>query len=828
MGFKKFLNETRKHFPLTTIQKIFFYGILAIGFITGIIIAQIIITFSTLKDIKALENYSLYSVPTKVYDVKGRLITEFFFEKRDIIYFKDLPKPLINAIISIEDNNFYKHKGLNFWATIKGALIEPLMGKRARGGSTLTQQLAKSLFTTGERSVFRKIIELWYAFQIEKKYSKQEILEMYFNRVYFGHGCYGVEAAAQFFFGKRAKDLTIAEASLLAGLVQQPSAYSPIFNPYKAQARHKLVLSSMVRLGYLSKDQADEIYEDFWENYSTIFKIKDINIQRSVRNEAVYFTEYIRQELIKLYGEENVYGGGYEIFTTLDLDKQKIANEEIVASITKEQENYDKETRYYSSFYRGEFEDIVDLISITFGLDALKVGAAKVERRMDELIASYNDFMLLSSYFLGINELTKKINERNNLKILREGRKDKIEAALVAINPNNGYIEAMVGGTSFSYLNQFNRAMMAKRPLGSLFKPVFYALAIEKKLITAASVFEDKFLAFQEPSGNLWVPRNYEGTFRGKLRIRTALQYSVNVIAVQVWELLLKTFGYDGVCEYLGQYFGIPKDEVKKRLPPALSGALGIGIFTPFEMATFLAAIANDGVSVRPIAILKIKDRYGKVLEDFELKREIDKSSKTQIMSKGTAFIMQSLMRDVLYYGTGAGAAKSTGFNLEAGGKTGTTANWKDTWFGGFTKNLATVVWVGFDNPNKSLGRHRSAALVAAPIWMKFTLRSLKGVPDIPFNIPSGEVGYAEVCASTGLLANQFCPRTVGEYFLVGTVPSKVCDLHNENYHEDNIEDIEKITNKIDMKDIELDFLPEEDKSGVIEKEDKIKLETGL
>ncbi len=244
----------------------------------------------------------------------------------------------------------------------------------------------------------------------------------------------------------------------------------------------------------------------------------------------------------------------------------------------------------------------------------------------------------------------------------------------------------MVGGTSFSYLNQFNRAMMAKRPLGSLFKPVFYALAIEKKLITAASVFEDKFLAFQEASGNLWVPRNYEGTFRGKLRIRTALQYSVNVIAVQVWELLLKTLGYDEVCEYLGQYFGISKEEVKKRQPPALSGALGIGIFTPFEMASFLATVANDGMSVRPIAILKIKDRYGKVIEDFELKREIDKSSKTQVMSKGTAFIMQSLMRDVLYYGTGAGAAKATGFNLEAGGKTGTTANWKDTWFGGFTK----------------------------------------------------------------------------------------------------------------------------------------------
>ncbi|MGC8765934.1 MAG: penicillin-binding protein 1A [Brevinematia bacterium] len=820
MGLRKFLNETRKHFPFTTIQKIFFFGILALGFLTGIFIAQIMVTFSTLKDIKSLEDYSMYSVPTKVYDIKGNLITEFFFEKRDLIYYKDLPRSLILAIIATEDNSFYKHKGFNFWATVKGALLEPLMGKRARGGSTITQQLAKSLFTTGERSIFRKIVELWYAFQIEKKYSKEEILELYFNRVYFGHGCYGVQAASRFFFDKDAKDLTVGEASLLAGLIQQPSAYSPIFNPYRAQTRHRIVLNSMVRMGFLNREQADEIFEDFWMNYASVFKAREINIQRSVKNEAAYFTEYIRQELISRYGEENVYAGGFEIYTTLDLDKQRIANEEIIKAISVEQQNYERETKYYEKTYRGEFEDIVDLISLTFGINSLKVGSAKLERLMDDYISTYSDFLLLASYMLGVDELASKLDQRYNLKTLIEGKKDKIEAALVSINPKNGYVEAMVGGLSFNYLNQFNRATMAKRPLGSLFKPVFYTLAIEKKLITPASVFEDKELAFPEASGNLWVPRNYEGTYRGKLRIRTALQYSVNVVAVQVWELLLKTLGFETIAATLGDYFGISKDEVKKRLPPTLSGALGIGIFTPFEMARFLAAIANDGVSIEPIAILKIKDRYGKVIEDFELKREINKSSVKQIMSRGTAFIMQSLMRDVLYYGTGASAAKSTGFNLEAGGKTGTTSNWKDTWFGGFTKNLATVIWVGFDNPNKSLGRHRSAALVAAPIWMRYTLRALKDKPDIPFTPPQGEVSYAEVCASTGLLANEFCPKVVGEYFLNGTVPTKTCDLHNENFREDENIEIHQLTNKIDIENIEPDFLPgNENSNSILENE---------
>ena len=828
MGLKKFLNETRKNFPLQTINKIFFVSMIILGFLTGIFIAQIFITFSTLKDIKALENYAMYSVPTRVYDVKGRLITEYFFEKREIIYYKDLPKSLIQAIIAIEDNNFYRHKGFNFWAIVKGAIIEPLMGRRARGGSTITQQLAKSLFTTGERSVFRKIVELWYALQIEKKYSKEEILEFYFNRVYFGHGCYGVQAAAQFFFDKDAKDLTIGEAALLAGLVQQPSAYSPLFNPYRAQARHKQVLNAMARLGYITKNQAEEIFEDFWENYSAVIKAKDINIQRSIKNPAPYFTEYIRQQLVNLYGEENVYSGGFEIYTSLDLDKQLIANEEIINSISKEQLTYEKETKYYEDKYRDEYQDLIDVLSLTFGIDSIKIGKAKLQRKIDNIVSSYEDFIYLSSFVLGLDGVNKKFNQRYNFKTLIEARKDRIEAALVSINPKNGYIEAMVGGTSFNYLNQYNRAILAKRPLGSLFKPVFYALAIDKKLITPATVYEDKYMAFQEATGNLWIPRNYEGTFRGRQRIRTALQYSINVIAVQVWDLMLRTLGYENILNALSDYFGISKEELRKRMMPTLSAALGIGIFTPFETARFLASIANDGVSVEPIAILKIKDRYGRVIEDFELKREINKSSVKQVMSRGAAFLMQSMMRDVLYHGTGATAASASGFNLEAGGKTGTTANWKDTWFGGFTKNLATVVWVGFDNPNKSLGRHRSAALVAAPIWMRYMLRASKNLPDIPFTPPPGEVTTAEVCATTGLLANSYCPKTITEYFLVGTVPVKSCDLHNKYYQETEEEEIHVLTNKINIEEIDLDFTPQKGEEKDLEQNEDIDIKSGI
>ena len=471
MGLKKFLNETRKHLPLSTMQKIFFGALILLGFFTGIFIAQIIMTFSDLKDIKSLENYSTYAVPTKVYDKNNNLITEFFLEKREIISFKDLPDSLIKAIISIEDNAFYRHHGFNPFGFVRGVLVDPLLGKRARGGSTLTQQLAKSLFTTGERSVFRKIIELWYSFQIEKKYSKEEILELYFNQVYFGHGCYGVQAASRFFFDKSVSDLTVGEASLLAGLVQLPTSYSPIFHPYRAQTRHRTVLNAMVKMGYLTKDNADEIFENFWENYASSIKAKSITAQRSLNNYAPFFTEYIRSILIDKYGEDKLYSGGLHIYTTLDLNKQKLAYSSVSSGLSNEQANYDSETRVYSRHYKDEYSDIIDLLSLTFGIDNIQIGPSKVKSRLDDLLKNYNDILYLTSYGFGLDGINKKLKSRYLLSHMVEEKQDQIEGALISINPKTGYIEAMVGGSSFSYANQFNRTILAKRQMGSS-KPI--------------------------------------------------------------------------------------------------------------------------------------------------------------------------------------------------------------------------------------------------------------------------------------------------------------------------------------------------------------------
>lgn len=810
MSLRKFWHEARKNFPLTTMQKVFFAALIVIGFLTGIFIAQIIVTFSDLKDIKTLENYSTYSVPTKVYDINNQVITEFFLEKREIVSYKDLPDSLIKAIIAIEDNDFYKHRGFNFLAFIRGVIVDPILGKRARGASTITQQLAKSLFTSGERSVFRKLIELWYAFQIEKKYSKEEILELYFNQVYFGHGCYGVQAAANYFFNKNVKDLTIGEASLLAGLVQLPNAYSPIFSPYKAQKRHATVLYSMVKLGFITKDQADETFETFWDNYASTIKAKGISIQRSEKNLAPFFTEYVRMQLMDKYGEEKLYSGGLQIYTTLDLEKQKYANIEMTAGLSNEQINYDHETRIYSAKYKVEYEDIIDLLSLTFGIDNIKFGSAKVKNRLENLVKVYDDMLYLTSFTLGLDSINYKIKSRYILSSLIQKKQDRIEGALISVNPKSGYIEAMVGGSEFSYANQFNRTVLMKRQMGSMFKPAYYAIAIDKKLITPASVYEDKPMIYQDVAGNLWAPRNYEGTFRGKLRIRQALQYSVNLVSIQVWDMMLRTIGFNAIVSLMADYFGLDKEDAKKRIQPQLAFALGVGTFSPLEIAHAFGIFANNGVAVRPISILKVKDRYGRTIEDLEMVRDMDKSSRQTVMGPGPAYLMQSMLYDVLYHGTGADAAVNADFHLAAGGKTGTTPNWKDAWFAGFTKNLVTVVWFGFDDANRSLGRHRSAAVVAAPVWMRYMKQALKNVPDIPFT-PADDIVEVSVCSSTGLLPTEFCPHIIPEFFQRNTGPSKRCDVHIslESAKEEEKLQMELLTNNLQFDEYNMELSPE-------------------
>ncbi len=369
----------------------------------------------------------------------------------------------------------------------------------------------------------------------------------------------------------------------------------------------------MVKSGFISKETAADAFENFWGNYSSIIKAKGIIVQRNENNYAPYFTEYVRSILLKKYGEDMLYSGGLEIYTTLDIDKQKIADKEIDKGVSNEQANYDRDTKSTSLKYKEGYEDIIDLLSLTFGINNIQVGFAKIKNRLENLVKNYEDYLYLSSYIFGLDSINKKVKISYQLSNMERRKQDQVEASLISINPTNGYIEAMVGGSEFNYANQYNRSILAKRPMGSMFKPIYYAIALDKKLITPASVYEDKPMVYQDAAGNLWAPRNYEGTFSGKLRVRQALQFSVNLVSIQIWDMMLKTLGYNNIISQMAEYFGIDKEEAKKRVAPQLSYALGVGTFSPFEVARAFSVYANDGVSIKPIAILKVKDRYGRV-----------------------------------------------------------------------------------------------------------------------------------------------------------------------------------------------------------------------
>lgn len=777
MSFKRFVRETRKKLPVSKLQLILLIVLLFGGLLTGIIIAETVTTFNTLKDIKPLETYSQYSVPTKVYDINNRLITEFFYQKREIISYKDLPDSLIKALVATEDPNFYTHRGFDLWAMIKGSMINPLIGRGLRGGSGVTQQLAKLLFTSGERSVTRKIKELWYAIQIEKKYSKEEILELYFNLIYYGHGCYGIESASNFFFDKHAKDLTVGEASFLAGLPQAPSRYSPYLNPYLAQKRHYKVLMSMVREGFITKAEAEDIYFDFWSNYDQTFKATAISANVNNSDIAPYFTEYVRQQMIDKYGEEMLYTGGLSIYTTLDIDKQAAAKEELVKGVNEAQADFDKTFNYWSKVVRTRSEDIVDLLSLYFGVDSITLGVSKIKAKIKEMAVGYNDVLYLSSFVFGLDDLNRTISSLYQLNNLVTAQREQVEGALVSIDPNTGYIEAMVGGSEFTYANQYNRAVLAKRPMGSNFKPFYYAIALDNHLITPATLLPDKPISVPLASGQLYTPRNYDGTFHGDVRVRYALQMSINVVAVQVWDMVLRKLGYTKMIATMSKFFGLSDDEMRNRVHPDIAYSLGVGVFTPLEVARAFSVFANGGHTVEPISILRVVDRYGRVVDDFEMQRNTSGREADQVISPAAAFVMEDMLNTVMYNGTGSRAANEAGYNYPGGGKTGTTPNWKDAWFSGFSKNLTTVVWIGFDDPTRSLGRGQAAAKIAAPIWMRYMKRAMAAQYPGSFSPPDG-VYQASVCYDTGQSPTAFCPRVIPEYFLSGTAPNGTCTLH--------------------------------------------------
>lgn len=729
-----------------------------------------------LPSLKTLEKYNP-SIITKVYADDGQIIGEFFTERRIIISLSSMPKHLINAFLAAEDARFFKHEGIDYMGILRAFYKNMFAGRVVQGGSTITQQVAKSFFLTPERSISRKIKELIIAHRIEKNLSKDEILHLYLNQIYFGNGAYGVQSASEVYFGKDAKDIKIAEAALIAGLPKAPSRYSPYSNPEMARERQHYVIKRMEEAGFITKEDAKKALHD---------NIKLKPKETKSLWVGPYFTEHIRRYIEEKYGDDLLYRGGLQIYTTLNVELQKAANRAVAVGLKE----YDKRHGY-----RGPLGHLSNKNELSKFIEESKEEMSKKPLEMNKIyravVTTVNSKTKLVSAMLGnrkgeiqfdnlewiklysptndhdggkvqkdISDVIKKgdiiqvsikempKNEKGAISLTIE-QEPLAQASIVAIEPFTGYIRAMTGGSDFSK-TQFNRVVQSKRQPGSAFKPIVYAAAIDKGW-TPASVIMDSPLVFEETikGEEDWRPQNFDQKFYGPITFRSALTHSRNVVSIKI----LQDIGVDYAVVY-AQKLGI-----KSQLARDLSIALGSSGVSLIELTNAYAVFANQGKRIEPIFIKKITDKIGNIIEENTTEVE-------DAISPETAYIMTNLLQGVIQEGTGQ-RAKALG--RPAAGKTGTTNNLNDAWFIGYTPDLVAGAWIGYDD-EKPLGRAETGARAALPIWLYFMQKAVATMSVKNFAVPEGIV-FAKIDADTGTLASPSSDKIIFEAFKQGTAP---------------------------------------------------------
>ncbi len=745
-----------------------------VGIAVGVMIAFIIILafdFGRVRDLATFQP----NATTKIYDRNGVLVSELFSQKRDVVPLRKIPKNLINAFIAVEDNEFYDHWGVNPKGIVRAFFINIFSGRIKQGGSTITQQLTKVLLTTRERSFYRKIKEACIAVMMEFTYSKEEILGLYLNQIFLGHGTYGVEAASKLYFDKHVWELNLAECALLASLPSAPNQFSPIKHPKRSIQRHKIVLAKMVESGDITVSQAERAFLDFWPDYLDYVSglSPSMTTMSSRENKAPWFTEYVRRELVKKYGNEAVYEKGLQVYTTIDVNKQIAAQEALKRGLERQTVTSGKLAFKNDDYIIENYGDTVEMLRLLFNLPSFKKKGSRQREKInsfirDEIVEELDGLNFLA----GIDDVSKFLDKYRG-SYLDDRSLQKVEGCVISIDHRNGYIEAMVGGSEFTSINQLNRAVQAKRQPGSSIKPLIYSAAIESGEFTAATTVMDSPVVFLDSEGGDWIPENYEGEYSGFVRLRKALALSINVVSVRISQQL----GIQHIMKYLARFLKIDKSDIKTRIPRNFSIALGSMEVSPLELTTAYSIIANGGRDVIPFAIRYVKDRDGNVLENREedvrkILADKERDGSAQVIKPETAQVMISMMESVISGGTGGAASPGR----PAAGKTGTTNSWKDAWFVGFTPQVTTGIWVGYDKMGLSLGINQSGGAVAAPIWGEYMRNALKGEPVLDFP-QYGALLSHEVCEKSGLLPSADCADTIEEVFVPGTVPEKTCDV---------------------------------------------------
>ncbi len=693
-----------------TPRLIFRWAAYLLAAFVGFIVLLIIIFSRDLPSFSQLENYTP-ELATKVYSADGKLIDEFFAQRRFYTPLREMPPHLINAVLAVEDHIFYRHWGMApmrfFMVTAKYMLT----GSKAQGASTLTQQLARRLYLTPEKSVSRKIKEIITALQLERTYTKDEILEMYMNQMQFGYSTYGVESAARYFFGKSVRQLTLAEAAMLAGAVQLPGVYNPYRNYERTKARRDLVLKRMLEEKFITP-------EEYRQAAAEEIVLKDRSAEAPI-DDASYFTEHVRRILYEKYGYD-IYESGLHIYTTLDTRAQTAANRAIRAQLPIYQ------------------------------------------RRVNRAYRSRNRFKTICPPSLLKDKTLDQVMQNQALVDSLINEHCRVQAAFVAIDPRNGHILAMVGGRSFEE-SEFNRATQALRQPGSSFKPILYTAAVDNGLMPFYTKLNQPVTVENvDGAGGRWTPVNFDGSVGGPTTLREALRRSLNLVSVR---LIREDVPPKTVIQY-ARNLGITAP-----LEPYDALALGANGIKPIEMVSAYSVFANRGIHAEPIAILRIEDRYGNILESAEPKLK-------GVLREETAYIMASMLQTAASRGTGAMSRSVYHFYHPAGGKTGTTNRYTDAWYITFTPLLAAGTWVGLDDPAMSLGDRQTGAVVALPITASFMRMAVDtlGIPPVPFPRPAGIVDVT-ICLDSQKLAGEHCTNVVQDICDIRYLPGR-CDLH--------------------------------------------------
>lgn len=625
-----------------------------------------------LPDVGRLRQYEP-SETTRVFASDGSLIATLFKENRTWSPIEDISPHLVSAVVAVEDSRFYTHRGVDPIGVARAAYYDYMQGGAHQGASTVTMQLARNLFLNPERSMERKIKEALLAVQIEKKFTKDEIMELYLNQIYFGAGAYGIEAAAKTYYNKSARDLSIAEASLLAGLPQAPSEYSPLVSERAARHRQVLVLGRMVGLDMITWEQYRQALRETLEFEFHKQKRKEFQVLK-----VPYFTTFVLKQLYNRYDEELLYRGGLDIYTTVDLDLQE-----------------------------------------------------KAEQMLSEMV----------------RQDAARLHVDN--------------AALVCIENKTGFIRAMVGGTKWTEENQFNRAWQARRQPGSSFKVFVYTTAVESGY-SPDTVIPDTPVTYKLGPTETWEPKNSDHAYMGAITMRQALQHSRNVVAVK----LLTMVGAEKVIDFAYRM------GIKEKLYPHLSLALGAVEVSPIEMAQAYTVLPNGGIKVEATPVKIIYDSDGNTIEDHTFPKQDD------VLSESTAHLMIEMMRNVVEAGTGT-TARIPG--RQVAGKTGTTDDFRDAWFVGFTPEYTTAVWVGNDD-NSQMSRSYGGDLPAR-IWQRFMAYAVKNLPVTTFDQVVDGKKQVLMCGDSKLRANARCPNTYKEFFKPDQVP-KFCTQHGQTTEE--------------------------------------------